>query len=113
MTEKKLTIVLEGDVIKSFEAVKEHLGMKRNSAVLCVLIAERYHQIQQIKMKRLPIDDETYRLLEEGAKKEGCTPDEYANRILENFMMKLAKADPKAAIDLLKQQREAEKKQKN
>ena len=64
------------------------------------------------KLKRVFLNDETYRLLEEGAEKEGCTPDEYANKLMESFMT-IAKADPKAAIDLLKQQREAEKKQKN
>jgi hypothetical protein len=63
---------------------------------------------KKLKMKRVPIDDETYRLLEEGAEKEGCTVDEYANRLLESFM-EIAKADPDRAMAVLKEAHEAEK----
>jgi hypothetical protein len=63
---------------------------------------------KKLKMKRVLIDDETYRLLEEGAEKEGCTVDEYANRLLESFM-EIAKADPDRAMAVLKEAHEAEK----
>jgi hypothetical protein len=63
---------------------------------------------KKLKMKRVPIDDETYRLLEEGAEKEGCTVDEYANRLLESFM-EIAKADPDRAMAVLREAHEAEK----
>jgi hypothetical protein len=62
------------------------------------------------KLKKIPIDDETYALLEEGAEQEGCTVDEYATKLMESWM-EVVKADPTAAIELLKQQREAERKQ--
>jgi predicted CopG family antitoxin len=108
MSEKKLNTVLKGDVVEHFKAVKEHFGMRRNSSVLCVLIAEKYHQIQRYKVKRVPIDDETYAKLEEQAKQEGCSVDELVNQIVEKFM-KLAKADPDRAMAVLKEAHEAEK----
>jgi hypothetical protein len=112
MTEEKLSIYLElkGLVnVERFKVVKEQLGVERNTSVLRMLIAEKYEAIQRGKMRKVPLDDETYTLLEELAEQEGKTVDECANELVEDFM-KVAKTDPGKAIAMLKAEREKQRK---
>ena len=60
------------------------------------------------KPVKIPTYDNTAQLLEERAREEGVSVQEYVDQLTELFM-ELAKANPEAAIELLRKQRQEEK----
>ena len=60
------------------------------------------------KPVKIPTSDNTAQLLEERAREEGVSVQEYVDQLTELFM-ELAKANPEAAIELLRKQRQEEK----
>jgi hypothetical protein len=48
-----------------------------------------------MKLKQIPLDQETYAVLEKRAKQEGCSVDELVNRTVRRFL-ELAKTNLKA-----------------
>ena len=84
-TKLNVRVELEGEALRRFKIVKEYYGMVRNTEVLHLLISQKYEELERRKqqqVKRLHVDAETYQKLEQKAKEQGLTADQYVTQLI-------------------------------
>lgn len=82
----KMSITLDDENSKRFQAVKEHLGVISNVSAVEYVIGREYSRIERSKVRKVFLPNEVYDLMEEAAKARGQTIDEYVQEITEDLL---------------------------
>jgi|SRR5271157_6256604 len=82
----KLNTTLDDENSRRFQAIKEHMGVKRNCSVLQWLIGKEYGRIQRSKLTRVFLPKEVYVKVEKAANARDQTIYEYVEEITDNLL---------------------------